>query len=78
MQAAKVLAEQPHRLHSAHSARSTAAASALVDITATEAGRRAVVTALTCVKGTIISLAELVKVMVYMHVCTLGIYGSKF
>ena len=51
--------EQPH------SARADAAATALVELTATGAGRRAVVTALICVRGALRELAELLKVRIY-------------
>lgn len=55
-QAAKTLAEQPFSEHAA------AAASALVELAVTEAGRRAVATALTCVRRALPALADLVKV----------------
>lgn len=55
-QAAKTLVEQPYSEHAA------AAAAALVQLTATEVGRRATVSALTCVRRALPALADLIKV----------------
>lgn len=60
-EAAKTLAEQPHTTSA------SAAAFALVQLSGIEAGRRAVVTALTCVRGAVPALADLMKVSPPWH-----------